>query len=604
MIHKPRITYQLITFILCLGAYLIPAVVFAKDFKFDYDVNYNVTDSGKTDVHYNITVTNLVTNYYAQNFTLTLSSERIDNIRAQDPAGAIQPQVSKSNGQTLVTLPFNIKSVGIGKQFSFDLMYESWEITSRKGRIWEIIIPGFDKTEEIDSYRIHLNTPRSFGEPAYLSPPQTAQGSWTLEDLNGGGITAAYGDFQVFDFNLEYHLANTTNRKEIREITLPPDTSYQKIVINRLSEKPLNVVVDKDRNWLARYELAPQQNLKIFAEGQAIIYVRALPKTQTVLSESDRKLYTSPQPFWEQTAAIKQKAAELKTPEAIYNWVVHTLKYDYSRVEREVERLGADTVFRNPNSAVCMEFADLFIALARSAGIPAREVHGYAFTKNSRLQPLSLVTDVLHAWPEYYDDARQIWIPVDPTWENTTRGVDYFSKLDFNHFAFAILGEKSDYPYPAGSFRTETSGKDVYVDFAQEATWEEPRIEADLNLAKIFVSGTQVQGNLRIKNTGRTLFTTSDISAHWVVPPVFQIDSPMLIPPEGYIDIPFTLKNPQIFKTAVGTFLFKVGDKEYTQYVQALPFYVIYRYQLLGLGIVVGFSVLIRYARRTKNKYS
>ena len=57
-----------------------------------------------------------------------------------------------------------------------------------------------------------------------------------------------------------------------------------------------------------------------------------------------------------------------------------------------------------------MEFTDLFVAIARAAGIPARESVGYAYTTNSRLRPLSLVTDVLHAWPEYYDADKKIWV--------------------------------------------------------------------------------------------------------------------------------------------------------------------------------------------------
>ena len=94
-----------------------------------------------------------------------------------------------------------------------------------------------------------------------------------------------------------------------------------------------------------------------------------------------------------------------------------------------------------------MEFTDLFITIARSAGIPAREVNGFAYTENPDIQPLSLVNDVLHAWPEYYDSEKGVWIPVDPTWGSTTGGVDYFSKLDLRHFTFVVHGKDSTKPY-------------------------------------------------------------------------------------------------------------------------------------------------------------
>ena len=159
-------------------------------------------------------------------------------------------------------------------------------------------------------------------------------------------------------------------------------------------------------------------------------------------------------------------ALELKTPEAIYDYVVKTLKYDYSRVRANVERLGALAALKSPNTAICMKFTDLFIALARASGIPAREINGYAYTENPQIQPLSLVADVLHAWPEYYDKEEKVWIPIDPTWGSTTGGVDFFNKLDLRHFTFVIHGKDSVKPYAAGSYKLGTNPqKDVFVSF-------------------------------------------------------------------------------------------------------------------------------------------
>jgi len=71
------------------------------------------------------------------------------------------------------------------------------------------------------------------------------------------------------------------------------------------------------------------------------------------------------------------------------------------------------------------------------------------------------------AWPEFYDDAQKIWIPVDPTWANTTGGIDYFDKLDFNHIAFSSMAFQVKYPYPAGFYKKPgATTKDVQVQFA------------------------------------------------------------------------------------------------------------------------------------------
>ena len=99
------------------------------------------------------------------------------------------------------------------------------------------------------------------------------------------------------------------------------------------------------------------------------------------LSDKDRRLYTAAKTYW-QTGddRILTLTRQLKTPRAIYDYVVHALTYDIDRVLQRKERAGALGALKNPSSAVCLEFTDLFIALARAAGIPAREVDGFAYT--------------------------------------------------------------------------------------------------------------------------------------------------------------------------------------------------------------------------------
>ena len=55
-----------------------------------------------------------------------------------------------------------------------------------------------------------------------------------------------------------------------------------------------------------------------------------------------------------------------------------------------VERVGAEAVITQEGKWTCMEFTDLFIALSRAFGIPAREVNGYAFTPDDNSKPLSI----------------------------------------------------------------------------------------------------------------------------------------------------------------------------------------------------------------------
>ncbi len=78
------------------------------------------------------------------------------------------------------------------------------------------------------------------------------------------------------------------------------------------------------------------------------------------------------------------------------------------------------------------------------------------------MRPIQDNSDILHSWVEYYDTKKSKWVPIDPTWQDTSH-IDYFSSLDFNHIVFAIHGKKADYPYPAGSYKFDATSKDVYV---------------------------------------------------------------------------------------------------------------------------------------------
>ena len=68
---------------------------------------------------------------------------------------------------------------------------------------------------------------------------------------------------------------------------------------------------------------------------------------------------------------------------------------------------------------------------------------------------------------------------IDPTWANTTGGIDYFNVLDFDHIAFVIKGESSDYPIPAGGYKLQGNEeeKDVNVSFAKIFEEETPTLE-------------------------------------------------------------------------------------------------------------------------------
>lgn len=569
---------------ICLLAYwLIPPreALATGEFLADYDVQYAIAPSGKTVVTQSVTLTNQLPNFYPQEYSLLLDSDKISNVIAYDDGGVITPSFSVKDGKTEIKLKFNIKAIGLGKSLKFSLRYEHSGVASKNGSIWEIYVPGVINDPDIGAYDVNLSVPPTFGPAAYLSPKPAKGRSWTKDQMIKGGVAGAYGTAQYFDLTLTYTLSNEGIRPQTQEIALPPSTAFQKVTIVSLDPAPTTVVSDEDGNWIARYDIAPRQTRTVTAKATAAIFLT--PRKEYEEKSIRIGDYLGEEKYWEtQSASITRLAPTLTTPRAIYDYVSTTLHYDYEKVNASPTRMGAAAALASPSEAVCMEFTDLFIALARAAGIPARRVVGYAYTNNPKLRPLSLVSDVLHAWPEYYDGEINTWIPVDPTWANTTGGVDYFTKLDFNHIAFAVNGRSSTTPYSAGYYRTNgKAGRDVVVEFSASPQSREANVVAVIEFPQQVAAGQRIVGNLVVTNKGGE--SSYNIAVSAVSEPrgiaVTNVIAELL--PYAVVRIPLEATFNQTLTSQPGQIRARVNDTTLTASFRIQPLY-----SLVVLGIV------------------
>ncbi|MDP3954743.1 MAG: transglutaminase domain-containing protein [bacterium] len=486
----------------------------SSEFSTDYNVLYEASIDGNLRITQNVALTNKLSNIYATQYSFSLEGGQPKNISARDEQGALEVSTATEGDITKINVKFNQEVVGKDKTLKFSLSYDLPELLTHSGQIWEIALPKITGIEEIDNYNLTLKLPSSFGEQAYISPyPKSERKetgfqifTFTKDQITESGIVAAFGQFQVFDFNLKYHLSNPTGRTVQTKIALPPETGYQKVSYWDISPRPENIEVDADGNWLGVYLLKANEKVDITASGQVKISAYPQSRLTEVLSPIKVARYTKAQPYWEiDNEEIKSLAQKYQTPKQIHDFVVQKLSYDYSRVRAGVKRLGALGVLREPDRAICMEYTDLFVAIARAAGIPARELNGFAYTDNPTLQPLSLVQDVLHAWPEYWDSKKKSWIQIDPTWQDTTGGVDYFSKLDLGHFVFAIHGDSSELPFPAGSYKEAgVLKKDVQINFGTYKEVSSPNIDIEFLLPENLLAEKTEEGKIKITNTSQT----------------------------------------------------------------------------------------------------
>lgn len=576
---------------LFISAFVITPVEAAGEFTADYDVQYSVAPGGVTIVTQNVTLTNQQTNLYPQKYSIVIDSTKISNVIAYDNSGVIRPEVTMRDGKTDIGLTFNEKVVGQGRQLKFSLRYESRDIATKNGTIWEVNIPGVQSDPDLASYSVALQVPPSFGQNAYMSPLPASGGRWTREQMTRGGISAAYGASQTFNVELRYFLENPTVGTKLTELALPPDSAYQKVFVRSLTPEPETVLVDADGNWLAQYELLPAQKIEV--KAQLAVGITLHPRADFRQKPIDPSVYLTPTKYWESNnERIAEIAKKYTTPRAIYTYVVDTLSYDYNRVREVPLRKGAASALTTPANSICMEFTDLFIAIARAAGIPAREAVGFAYTTNARLRPLSFVSDVLHAWPEYYDEGKQVWIPVDPTWADTTGGVNYFDKLDFNHIVFAFHGKSSEYPYPAGFYKQSgNNSKDVSVTFAEASVKnDETPPEIVYGMPQKVTAGVAVNGYVYVVNSGKSALSDIPVSVQSSPGDISYAETIGMLPPYAKKAIAISFRVPNVLYRGGGFIATTVGPQEKRFHFEIMPF----GYQfLLPASIALGVCVML-----------
>ena len=444
---------------------------------------YTVDATGNTRVQHAFLIRNLTPEYFITRYGLKLGTDSISNISVVSGQQVINPEINQSDGSTQINIEFPDKLVGKDKVREFTITYSNPVMSEVNGRVLETYIPSMSSEANYNEHQVLLVTPVIFGHPSRINPEnytikQDGQNFiLTYESLGEKGVSAIFGSEQIFNLNIRYHLNNPNSQPAITQVSLPPDTPYQKVFYHQLEPRPQEIDIDLDGNWIATYYL-PANNI-VNVDIQITVLV-SLEQIQPWLNISPTSVHTSSQPFWEiDRSEILELAQQYSQPEDIYQFVVKNLSYTQEDITQKFERLGAIKALKNPHLSTCQEFSDVFIAIARANNIPARRTTGYAHSNDPVLQPLSLVTDVLHAWPEYYDQEQQSWIPIDPTWGNTMQGIDYFNQFDLKHIVFAYNGKSSRYPLAAGDYKLpDQESKDIEVEFGQEL----PSAEANFSI--------------------------------------------------------------------------------------------------------------------------
>lgn len=458
----------------------------ANEFATSFHSTYSIQENGNTNVIHDINLTNNLANIYLTKYMVSLGSSNVENLRITSNNAKLPSTTNKTNNGYNLDISIPQPVIGKDQTLNLNISYLTRSITTSYGYAWSINIPKLAKANEFTSFERTVVVPPGMGDPVLVIPRPTSQsrdehGTLTLKYIGfpNDSISLFFNEEVHYRLKLLYGLTNPTSSRSNTEIALPPDTQYQKITLDQISPPPSHIRIDSDGNWLAEYALEPNS----FRQVEVVTYVSVRPQAHYLFPHDlPSNSLTNKAKYWETDAPnVTSLALQLKSPEHIYKYLVDNFQYDYGRVGVDLSRLGAAQALNEPSRAVCTEFTDAFVALARAASVPAREINGIAYLTNPAGTEEDNAVDILHAWPEYFDQASQTWLQVDPTLGSTTQGLDYFSKLDFSHIALVKHGAESDYPLVAGEYELSDSSQN-YIEI--EVVPQPPDASSTYELSK------------------------------------------------------------------------------------------------------------------------
>lgn len=497
----------IISGVFCFLFLFSPSVkkIFAQSYRTDYVAEYFPSVSGESDVKIGVVLTNLRSDSFVQEFSLSIPKNvLLSDILVSSSGEGIDSSQSEEGDSVKIKINFPTNTAGKNSRQEFAITFRQKNLFREIGSIDELIVPTlYDGTG--GTYKVILHLPSGFNKKISIAKPtpsEVKKDQIIWQSITTKKIYAVFGDSQAYKLKLNYTLNNDQIFPQKYTVAFPPETLYQKIYVESIIPFPDAVSVDADGNYLGIYTLSPHQKRIVSFTGYAQIRTIPQDSMKRIIADNftqSKNYLTKNTGYWALNKSTTIPTSHAITPEEIYKFVVSTLSYDGKSISSH-KRGGANGALADPTHAICTEFTDLFVALSRKNGIPSREIEGVGYSTDSHLRPQSFLTDVLHSWPEYFNSSTRLWTPVDPTWENTS-GIDYFSSFDLNHIVFVIHGKDSVFPQPAGMYKEGVS-KDVSVLPVDAVPSEVIKLQIETTIKSSVIEGQKYTGIVNIANRG------------------------------------------------------------------------------------------------------
>ena len=247
----------------------------------------------------------------------------------------------------------------------------------------------------------------------------------TMQLETGNGPPSAGAAFSIprqiqYSFTLQNRSHQMLKKAELWTFAPVKQTANQQCLTLE-SNYPYKLLTDDSGNQFLYFtfeNLAPYGSRVVTIKANLLVSASPNPLASKPcpLDLDPQKHIESDHPAIIQVAHQLQTSGLSCTTEKVFNWVAHHVRYSgYADEDR-----GALYALEH-RKGDCTEFADLFVALCRASGIPARPIGGYICRQNGVIRARDY-----HNWGEFYEDGT--WNIADP--QNNVlmqNGADYIA---------------------------------------------------------------------------------------------------------------------------------------------------------------------------------
>ncbi len=242
-----------------------------------------------------------------------------------------------------------------------------------------------------------------------------------------------------YSFQETVRVTNSSSRPALnvvaRVILLPPPTLYSRVQLTSLSARPAATQRDRSGNIIGVFRFA-----KLGAHQTKVLVLHYVDVSRAIAYHFPQHIapyqihsamyqqFTNPHYEYSQgvntdapqvTAVVRQVTGRLTNPvaraRALFAWEVGHIRYSHA-----LKASGGAVATLKHGRGICSDFAELYAALLRTDGIPARLVGGYVVNNGGN-------HGGFHEWDEFFIPGVG-WVVADPTWGR----FGYFGRLQDN----------------------------------------------------------------------------------------------------------------------------------------------------------------------------